>query len=293
MANIVGDVYNRVILKNGQKVQESISENVNLLDTMVHVENISFTYDDKIDIYKDFDWKVGPGEAWAILGPSGCGKTTMLYLLAGVFFPNDGRIFIDGTQIDKPRMRTGLILQDYGLLPWGTVRQNVELGIRLRKMYGLDGRKPEEYRDIVDSWLKDLGIDHVQDHFPGQVSIGQRQRVAIARSLVLDPDLLLMDEPFSSLDAPTRESLQNLTTQLWIEQNLTMIIVTHAIEEAVLLGKKILLLGHPPNTNPVIIDNPKANTKGFRSDSDYHRLCRELRQKMDENTNGNGKEAQE
>jgi ABC-type nitrate/sulfonate/bicarbonate transport system ATPase subunit len=293
MANIVGDVYNRVILKNGQKVQESISENVNLPDTMVHVENISFTYDDKIDIYKDFDWKVGPGEAWAILGPSGCGKTTMLYLLAGVFFPNDGRIFIDGTQIDKPRMRTGLILQDYGLLPWGTVRQNVELGIRLRKMYGLDGRKPEEYRDIVDSWLKDLGIDHVQDHFPGQVSIGQRQRVAIARSLVLDPDLLLMDEPFSSLDAPTRESLQNLTTQLWVEQNLTMIIVTHAIEEAVLLGKKILLLGHPPNTNPVIIDNPKANTKGFRSDSDYHRLCRELRQKMDENTNGNGKEAQE
>jgi len=292
MANIVGDVYNRVILKNGQKVQESISENVNLPDTMVHVENISFTYDDKIDIYKDFDWKVGPGEAWAILGPSGCGKTTMLYLLAGVFFPNDGRIFIDGTQIDKPRMRTGLILQDYGLLPWGTVRQNVELGIRLRKMYGLDGRKPEEYRDIVDSWLKDLGIDHVQDHFPGQVSIGQRQRVAIARSLVLDPDLLLMDEPFSSLDAPTRESLQNLTTQLWVEQNLTMIIVTHAIEEAVLLGKKILLLGHPPNTNPVIIDNPKANTKGFRSDSDYHRLCRELRQKMDENTNGNGKEAQ-
>ena len=293
MANIVGDVYNRVILKNGQKVQESISENVNLPDTMVHVENISFTYDDKIDIYKDFDWKVGPGEAWAILGPSGCGKTTMLYLLAGVFFPNDGRIFIDGTQIDKPRMRTGLILQDYGLLPWGTVRQNVELGIRLRKMYGLDGRKPEEYRDIVDSWLKDLGIDHVQDHFPGQVSIGQRQRVAIARSLVLDPDLLLMDEPFSSLDAPTRESLQNLTTQLWVEQNLTMIIVTHAIEEAVLLGKKILLLGHPPNTNPVIIDNPKANTKGFRSDSDYHRLCRELRQKMDENTNGDGKEAQE
>jgi ABC-type nitrate/sulfonate/bicarbonate transport system ATPase subunit len=292
MANIVGDVYNRVILKNGQKVQESISENVNLPDTMVHVENISFTYDDKIDIYKDFDWKVGPGEAWAILGPSGCGKTTMLYLLAGVFFPNDGRIFIDGTQIDKPRMRTGLILQDYGLLPWGTVRQNVELGIRLRKMYGLDGRKPEEYRDIVDSWLKDLGIDHVQDHFPGQVSIGQRQRVAIARSLVLDPDLLLMDEPFSSLDAPTRESLQNLTTQLWVDQNLTMIIVTHAIEEAVLLGKKILLLGHPPNTNPVIIDNPKANTKGFRSDSDYHRLCRELRQKMDENTNGNGKEAQ-
>ena len=292
MANIVGDVYNRVILKNGQKVQESISENVNLPDTMVHVENISFTYDDKIDIYKDFDWQVELGEAWAILGPSGCGKTTMLYLLAGVFFPTSGRVLIDGIQIDKPRMRTGLILQDYGLLPWGTVRQNVELGIRLRKMYGLDGRKPEEYRDIVDSWLKDLGIDHVQDHFPGQVSIGQRQRVAIARSLVLDPDLLLMDEPFSSLDAPTRESLQNLTTQLWVDQNLTMIIVTHAIEEAVLLGKKILLLGHPPNTNPVIIDNPKANTKGFRSDSDYHRLCRELRQKMDENTNGNGKEAQ-
>lgn len=292
MANITSEIYNRVILKKGQKVQESIDQKANSLDAMVHLENISFAYDSKTFIYKDFDWKVQRGEAWAILGPSGCGKTTILYLLAGVFFPNDGRILIDGTQIDKPRMRTGLILQDHGLLPWSTVRQNVELGIKLRNLYGLNGRKPDENYHIVDSWLESLGIDHVQDHFPGQVSVGQRQRVAIARSLVLDPDLLLMDEPFSSLDAPTRESLQNLTTQLWVEQNLTMIIVTHAIEEAVLLGKKILLLGHPPNTNPVIIDNPKANTKGFRSDPEYHSLCRDLRQQMDDNSNGNGKETQ-
>ena len=285
MANIISEVFSRDKLNNKQPVQVSTEENVNILNEKVNLENISFTYDNKTFIYKDFDWKVELGEAWAILGPSGCGKTTILYLLAGVFFPNNGKVLIDGIQIDKPRMRTGLILQDYGLLPWSTVRQNVELGIRLRKMYGLDGRKPEDYSQIVDSWLTNLGIDHVQDHYPGQVSIGQRQRVAIARSLVLDPDLLLMDEPFSSLDAPTRESLQNLTTKLWVEQNLTMIIVTHAIEEAVLLGKKILLLGHPPNTEALVIDNPMANTKGFRSDPEYHNLCRYLRQRMDDNSN--------
>jgi len=249
---------------------------------MIYLDNISFSYKNDTLIFKDFTWEANPGEAWAILGPSGCGKTTLLYLLAGLYFPDQGHIVIDDNPIERPRMRTGLILQDYGLLPWGTVRHNAELGIKVRKLYGMNGRKPDEYSQKVDAWLGRLGIDHVQNHYPGQVSVGQRQRTAIARSLVLEPDLLLMDEPFSSLDAPTRESLQNLTTELWIEQNLTLVVVTHAIEEAVLLGKKILLLNHPPNTDAVIIDNPKANTKGFRSNPEFGSLCRELRQRMDD-----------
>lgn len=252
---------------------------------MINLENITFSYDSKSLIFKDFNWNADEGEAWSILGPSGCGKTTLLYLLAGLYFPNKGRILIEGNPIVKPRIRTGLILQNYGLLPWGTVRHNAELGIKIRKLYGQDGRKPEDVKLIVDSWLKRLGIDHVQDHYPSQISVGQRQRTAIARSFVLEPDLLLMDEPFSSLDAPTREGLQHLTTELWIEHKITLVIVTHAIEEAVLLGKKILLLGSPPNMDAVIIDNPMANTKDFRSTSDYNRICRKLRKMMDENSN--------
>jgi NitT/TauT family transport system ATP-binding protein len=130
--------------------------------------------------------------------------------------------------------------------------------------------------------MKRLGLSEQADKFPGQISGGQRQRTAIARTLALEPDLLLMDEPFSSLDAPTREGLQNLTNELIAEQNLTMVIVTHAIEEAAVLGQKILLLSYPPNTRLVVIDNPSACLPGYRETTDYLLLCRDLRHRMGE-----------
>jgi NitT/TauT family transport system ATP-binding protein len=116
--------------------------------------------------------------------------------------------------------------------------------------------------------------------YPGQLSGGQRQRTAIARTLALKPDLLLMDEPFSSLDAPTRESLQTLTLELQTEKNLTLVIVTHAIEEAAVLGRKILLLDSPPNTRAMVMDNPGAADPGYRETPEYLALCRELRSRM-------------
>jgi NitT/TauT family transport system ATP-binding protein len=124
-------------------------------------------------------------------------------------------------------------------------------------------------------------LEAVSDQYPGQISGGQRQRTAIARTLALKPDLLLMDEPFSSLDAPTRESLQGLTLELQAEQNLTMVIVTHAIEEAAVMGRKILLLAVPPNRNAHVIANPAAAQAGFRETTAYLALCRELRQLME------------
>ncbi len=249
---------------------------------MITVTDLSFHY--RQPLFEQFNWAVAQGETWAILGPSGCGKSTLLTLLAGLKPPGAGRIVINGETISRPRPQTGLILQDYGLLPWATVRENVELGLKLRSFYGADGiHAPRAFVAVkeVDFWLERLGLTQAAAQYPGQLSGGQRQRTAIARTLLLEPDLLLMDEPFSSLDAPTRESLQTLTLELAAEQGLTLLIVTHAIEEAALLGRKILLLGEPPNRQAQVLENPAAGQAGYRESRAYLELCRTLRGKMD------------
>lgn len=255
---------------------------------MIEFDSVTYTYQGSTSVFQDYSWQVGKGEAWAVLGPSGCGKTTLLYLLAGLRIPTSGAVKIDGNIITRPRPRTGLILQDYGLLPWATVRQNAELGQRVRNFYGPDGtHAPDSYTQVANVadvyfWLERLGLEGLSDKYPGQLSGGQRQRTAIARTLALRPDLLLMDEPFSSLDAPTRENLQNLTLELYAEQKLTLVIVTHAIEEAVILGKKILLLEQPPNTTPIVIENPTAGMPGYRDSAKYIALVRDLRGRLEE-----------
>ena len=145
----------------------------------------------------------------------------------------------------RPRPRTGLILQDFWLLPWATCEDNISLGLRIHGFYGPDGkhaplRSPAgaAWLERRDRWLARLGLEAVRRQYPGQLSGGQRQRAAIARTLALNPDLLLMDEPFASLDAPTREGLQNLTLELQAEQQLTTVVVTHSIEEAAFLGRQ-------------------------------------------------------
>lgn len=251
---------------------------------MIQVDSLTFAYPHQTPVFQDFDWQVERGEAWAVLGPSGCGKTTLLYLLAGLLFPAYGRILIDDQPLERPRPHSGLILQEYGLLPWATIRQNAELGLRVRTFYGPDGKHaPEDFepRVNVGHWLNRLRIASLAEKYPGQVSGGQRQRAAIARTLALEPDLLLMDEPFSSLDAPTREGLQNLTLELATEQDLTLVIVTHAIEEAAIMGRKILLLGSPPNCRARVIENPRAGENGYRETVAYLNLCRELRARLE------------
>lgn len=254
---------------------------------MITLQNIRFAYPDGADVFEDFSWHVDTGEAWAVLGPSGCGKTTLLYLLASLRYPSSGEIRIGGEPLAKPRPRTGLILQDFGLLPWATVRENVGLGLRVRRFYGPDGvHAPSDERapqpaDRVQPWLERLGLSTIAESYPGQISGGQRQRTAIARTLALDPDLLLMDEPFASLDAPTREGLQALTIELRTERGLTTVIVTHAIEEAALLGQRILLLGRIPNTATVVFENLGATNTDYRGSAAYASICNDLRQAME------------
>jgi len=251
---------------------------------MILLEGLTFGYPNAAPIFQDFSWRVGRGETWAVIGPSGCGKTTLLYLLAGLRPPTSGQILIDGQPLTRPRPHTGLILQDYGLLPWATVSENAELGLRVRNFYGPDGtHAPRDYRptSVVNPWLERLGLTAVADQFPAQISGGQRQRTAIARTLAIQPDLLLMDEPLSSLDALTREDLQDLTLELCAEQKLTLVIVTHSIEEAATLGKKVLVLSLPPNRQPVVVDNPAAGTPGYRQSATYQSTCQALRAKME------------
>ena len=238
---------------------------------MVEVERLCFSYPTGSPIFTDFNWSIAQGERWSVIGPSGCGKTTLLYLLAGLRLPTSGKINIGGNPLTQPCLSTGLILQDYGLLPWATAFDNIALGLKIRRL------DKERVTQITKEWLSRLGIEAVFHHYPPELSGGQRQRVAIARTLALEPDLLLMDEPFASLDALTREELQNLIIRLWEDSPPTMIVVTHNIEEAVFLGKRIMVLNDPPNTKPAIIENPESGYIEYRGTPDFTERCKEVR----------------
>lgn len=253
---------------------------------MISLQAVSFNYPGRAPVFREFSWEVEKGGAWTVLGPSGCGKTTLLYLLAGLLFPQSGRVTVDGQALTRPRPQTGLILQDYGLLPWATVRENASLGLRVREFYGPDGKHAPDGEiqppERIDEWLARLGISEAAEQYPGQLSGGQRQRTAIARTLALNPDLLLMDEPFSSLDAATRANLQELTLALWRENQFTLVAVTHAIEEAALLGSRILVLGRAPNQAGAVFDNPGFGREGFHESGDFVDICRQLREKVED-----------
>jgi NitT/TauT family transport system ATP-binding protein len=246
---------------------------------MVKIEHLSFAYKKGSPIFGDFHWNIASGERWSVIGPSGCGKTTLLYLLAGLRTPDSGSVSILDGQTGGHKPLTGLILQDYGLLPWATAFQNVALGLKIQRV------KKETITEVTQKWMIELGIDSVASHYPAELSGGQRQRVAIARTLILHPSLLLMDEPFASLDTLTREDLLDLTLSLWRKQPSTMVLVTHNIEEAVSWGSHVLVLRKAPNNECTIIDNPGSGTAEYRESPEYHSRCYQLRELIEQYAN--------
>ena len=234
---------------------------------MIEVSQCNLAYlqgTTQVNVYNHFNLKIEPGESLVLIGPSGCGKSTLLYLLSGLLQPTSGEIRVWGELLKGTRQKTAFILQEYGLFPWLNVEQNVSLGSRVRHT------AKRMYRRVVEEMIYKMGLWEVKHHFPSELSGGQRQRVALARALTLQPDLLLMDEPLSALDALTRERLQKLLLEIWQEQNLTTVLVTHSIEEAVFLGSRILVLadGRPTRVVGEIL-NPLVGQSGYRQTSEF------------------------
>ena len=180
---------------------------------------------------QNIDFSVKEGEFISLVGPSGCGKSTLLDLLAGLTHPTKGRILIDGREITGPGLDRGIVFQQYALLPWKTARGNIEFGLEAK------GIPKSEWRESADYYLDLVGLKSFADRYPHELSGGMKQRVAIARSLAFNPDVLLMDEPFAALDAQTRETLQTELLRIWEKTGKTIIFITHGIDEAVYLGE--------------------------------------------------------
>ena len=180
------------------------------------------------------------GELLSVLGPSGCGKTTLLNLIAGFLNPTSGTASLGGRVIDGPGLERGMVFQQGALFEWLPVARNVDFGLRMKST------DPAQSRQLVEKWLDIVGLQGFGDTPTYQLSGGMQQRVALARCLVNDPDVILMDEPLGALDALTREKMQSLVLELWKETGKTIIIITHSVEEALLLGERLFVMAPRP-----------------------------------------------
>lgn len=238
---------------------------------MIRVESVAMSYG-RTEVLRDISFSLGTDRSVSIIGPSGCGKTTLLYIIAGLKKSTSGKVEIRGEEVEGPDSRMAFILQDYGLLPWKTVFQNVCLGMKIK---GMDKKESAERAEKI---LADLGMQSNRNRFPSGLSGGEKQRVAIARALATSPEILIMDEPFSSLDTLTREKLQETLFRIHTERKFAMITVTHNIEEAVYLGDTVLVMESRPGRIAGVIKNSSRRRKGFRSSDDFFHTCLGIRE---------------
>jgi NitT/TauT family transport system ATP-binding protein len=235
---------------------------------MIETKGLCVNYGNEAAL-KDISIQIPKQSSCAIIGPSGCGKTTLLYSLAGLLRPTAGKVWVNGEEIQGIRRETGVILQGNGLLPWKKVWQNTALGLKAR------GYDRVTVSEKVNSILGELDMLLHKDKYPAQLSGGQKQRVAIARTLVTEPDLLLLDEASSALDEITKEHIQNLLLDLFKKRRITLVFVTHSIEEAVFLGQKILIMGSGTIRHQV--DNPHFGDENLRLRPEFYATCLEVR----------------
>lgn len=227
----------------------------------------------QFEAVKELDFSVREGEFITIVGPSGCGKSTLLDLISGLSLPSHGRILMDGQKITGPGLDRGIVFQQYALFPWKTARGNIEFGLEAK------GVPKHERREQAEYFLALVGLSPFANRYPHELSGGMKQRVAIARSLAFNPDVLLMDEPFAALDAQTRESLQSELLRIWQKTKKTIIFITHGIDEAVYLGERVVVLTPGPGTVKKIVDIPlksRLEDADIRSHPDFVKARHEV-----------------
>jgi len=213
-------------------MSELVSKNLNMIFKSLKGETVH--------ALKDISFTLKKGELLTVLGPSGCGKTTLLNIAAGFLRPTSGSINLGGKEIDGPGVERGMVFQQGALFEWLTVNENVNFGLRMKK------EDPITTAKKVEEWLDIVGLKGFGNTPTYQLSGGMQQRVALARCLINDPDLILMDEPLGALDALTREKMQSLVLKIWKETGKTIVLITHSVEEAILLGEKLYVMAPRP-----------------------------------------------
>ncbi len=239
---------------------------------LLRVDRVTISYPTENGTFtavQDVSFSVAPEEKFILLGPSGCGKSTLLKAVAGFLKPSAGSLELEGRPIVRPGPDRVVIFQEFDqLLPWKTVLRNVMYPLQVARRMG-----EAEAREEARRFVKMVGLERFAESYPHQLSGGMKQRVAIARSLALDPRMLLMDEPFASLDAMTRRKMQEEVLALWEATGKTILFVTHSIQEAALLGDRILVLSPGPGRVRQIVANPAA---GRRDEELTHKVQHEV-----------------
>jgi len=195
----------------------------------------------QVPVLDNFDCIIESGQFFSIVGPSGCGKTTLLRIIAGLEKASEGQVLLNGDAITDNDRRVGLVFQEFALFPWRTVLQNIEMGLEI------DGVPKAERREEALKYVREFGLEGFENSYPKMLSGGMKQRVAIARTLISNPEVVLMDEPFGSLDGRSRIDMQNFLLNVWEQRKMTVVFVTHSVDEAVYLGDRVMVLGKRPS----------------------------------------------
>jgi len=229
--------------------------------------------DGEVEALGRIDATIAQGELVCLIGASGCGKSTMLRIIAGFEEPSTGEVLVDGKRITAPGSDRGMVFQDYALFPWMTVRQNIGFGPRQRRL------PRREVDEIANEFVKLVGLERSANRYPNQLSGGMKQRVAIARVLANNASILLMDEPFGALDALTREQLQGELLAIWARSRVTVVFVTHSVEEAALLGDRVLVMSAGPGRIEADIAIRLARPRDVSS-PEFNAVRRELARRL-------------
>jgi NitT/TauT family transport system ATP-binding protein len=258
----------------------------NTRDTKISFEGVDKIYNEDgagetVTALRDINLEVDDGKFVSVVGPSGCGKSTLLHLAAGILEPTNGRIDIDGVDVQSEqhtRSEVGLVFQHPVALQWRNVKNNVLLPVQILKNNGEVDESMEYYQDRAEELLDLVGLDGFGNSYPNELSGGMQQRVTITQSLIYDPSVLLMDEPFGSLDAMTKDELNLELLRIWRETEKTILFITHDLNEAVFLSDKVVVLSPRPGeiVDEIEIDLPRPRSDETRSTDEYVKLSTEV-----------------